>query len=174
MTGKDCYLDTLRCLASMPFLDRLELAALSGRADRTTYNAVADLERRRLAASVPHATDLLRTTQRFYVTAAGLRYLASADGLSLDRLLHVYPVSAQWRRILLERLDAVDRRYRVAATIADEEHDMALRWYRTGPLDAAMSLPGGRTIGDREAGSHRRQDGLRQEALEAAGGASAR
>ena len=147
MTGKDCYLDTLRCLASMPFLDRLELAALSGRADRTTYNAVADLERRRLAASLPHATDLLRTTQRFYVTAAGLRYLASADGMSLDRLLHVYPVSAQWRRILLERLDAVAVVYRLAATTADEEDDIAFRWYRTGPLDAAMSLTGGRTIG---------------------------
>ena len=147
MTGKDCYLDTLRCLASMPFLDRLELAALSSRADRTTYNAVADLERRRLADSLPHATDLLRTTQRFYVTAAGLRHLASADGVSLDRLLHVYPVSAQWRRILLERLDAVAVIYRLAATTADEEDDIAFRWYRTGPLDAAMSLTGGRTIG---------------------------
>ena len=147
MTAEDRYLETLRCLASMPFLDRLELAALSGRADRTTYNAAAELERRGLVEGISHATDLLPTTRRFYVTAQGLRYLASVDGVSLDQLLRRYPVSAQWRRILLDRLDAVGVIYRLAAAIAAEEGAIGFKWYRSGPLDAAMYLQGERTIG---------------------------
>ena len=147
MRREDRYLDTLRCLASMPFLDRLELAAVSGMADRTAYNAVADLKRRGLVDAFSHATDLLRTTRRFYVTAAGLGHLASVDAVSLDRVLRHYTVSAQWRRILLERLDAVGVIYRLVATIAAEEGTLGFRWFRTGPLDAAITLPGNRTIG---------------------------
>ena len=52
--------ETLRRLAAMPFLGRLELAAVSGLPDRSAYRAVAALERRGLAASLPHATDPLR------------------------------------------------------------------------------------------------------------------
>ena len=147
MSGGERYSDILRRMAAMPFLDRLELAAVSGRADRTAYVAVADLERQGLAAAVPHATDLLRTTRRFYVTAQGLRRLASVYGISQEELLHTHPVSAQWRRILLERLDAVGVIYRMVASIAAEEGIVGFRWYRRGPLDAAVSLPSGRTVG---------------------------
>ena len=49
--GKERYTYVLRSLASMPFLDRLELAAVSDVPDRTTYDAVADLERRGLVDS---------------------------------------------------------------------------------------------------------------------------
>ena len=48
----------------MPFIDRLELAAVSGTPDRSTYEAVDALERAGLAASTLHATDLLRSTRR--------------------------------------------------------------------------------------------------------------
>ena len=111
--GKERYTYVLRSLASMPFLDRLELAAVSDVPDRTTYDAVADLERRGLVDSIPHATDLLRTTRRFYLTAAGLNRLSDEEGVSLDEMLRTYPVSVQWRRILLGRLDAVAVIYRV-------------------------------------------------------------
>lgn len=131
----------------MPFLDRLELAAVSGMADRAAYHAVADLEQRGLAASVAHATDLLRTTRRCVPTVAGLRLAARADGLSLDDLLRSRPVSAQWRRILLARLDAVAVVYRLAASIAALKGPVEVRWYRAQPLDAAIILPGGCTVG---------------------------
>ena len=134
-------------LASMPFLDRLELAAVSGASYRSVYDAVAELERRGLAASFSHATDLLRTTRRFHLTAGGLHRLAETGGITLDELLRSHPVSAQWRRVLLERLDAVGIIYRLASFIAAEQGPVGFHWYRAAPLDAAMELPGGRTIG---------------------------
>ena len=109
MSAAEPDLPILRRLASMPFLDRLELAAVSGTPDRSAYDAVSALERRGLAASVIHASDLLRATRRYRLTAAGLRRLAEAEGIAPDELLRAYPVSAQRRRILMERLDGGGR-----------------------------------------------------------------
>ena len=147
MSAVDRDLLMMRRLASMPFLDRLELAAVSATPDRSTYEAVADLERRGLAASIPHATDLLRSTRRFHLTSDGLRVLAASEDIALNKLLRVYPVSQQWRRILMERLDAVGVIYRLAWSIAAETGPIGFRWYRAAPLDAALTLPDGRTLG---------------------------
>ena len=138
---------TLRRLADMPFIDRLELAAVSGTADRSAYDAVAGLERRGLLASVAHASGLLRPTRRFHLTARGLHLLADDEGIPPEELLRRHPVSAQWRRILLERLDAVAVVYRLASIIAAETGPAALRWYRAAALDAAITLIDGRTLG---------------------------
>ena len=140
-------LETLRRLAAIPFMDRLELAAVSGVADRTAYDAVAALERRGLAASVTHATGMLRATRRYWLTAAGLQLLARLEGVDLDQLLRRHPVSARWRRILLERLDAVAVIHRLASIVAAETGPLDLRWYRAAPLDAALTLADGRTLG---------------------------
>ena len=137
----------MRRLASMPFLDRLELSAVSGTPDRSTYEAMDSLERSGLAASILHATDLLRSTRRYRLTVSGLRRLAEADGAALGEILREYPVSAQWRRILMERLDAVGVIYRLASSIAAETGPIRLRWYRAAPLDAAVELADGRTLG---------------------------
>ncbi|MDE2867299.1 MAG: hypothetical protein OXN91_01525, partial [Chloroflexota bacterium] len=64
MSPGDRRVQTLRRLVAMPYLDRLELAAVAGMADRAAYHIVADLERQGLVASLAHATDLLRTTRR--------------------------------------------------------------------------------------------------------------
>ena len=61
-------------------------------------------------------------------------------------LLRSRPVSAQWRRILLERLDAVAVIYRLAAAVSNAVHPVRLRLYRAKPMDAAILLPGGRTL----------------------------
>ncbi len=127
MSAGELYTRTLVQLASMPFLDQLELAAVSGVPDRSTYDAAAALERLGLVASVPHATDLLRTTRRSYLTAAGLRRLAETEGIPLEDLLRSRPVSAQWRRILLERLDAAAVIYRLASAISTLAHPLRFR-----------------------------------------------
>ena len=145
----------MRRLALMPLLGRLELAAVSGTPDRSTYHAVDALERRGLATAILHATDLLRSTRRYHLTVPGLRRLAEAEGIAspsstrqaLDELLRTRPVSAQWRRILMERLDAVGVIYRLASSIASETGPIRLRWYRASPLDAAVELSDGRTLG---------------------------
>ena len=58
-----------------------------------------------------------------------------------------YPVSAQWRRSLMERLDALAAIYRLACAVSSVAFPVRFRWYRSLPLDAGLTLPGGRTVG---------------------------
>ena len=67
-------------------------------------------------------------------------------GQALDGLLRDLPVSARWRRVLLERLDALAVVYRIAAAISNTVYPIRFQWYRAMPMDAAVTLPGGRTI----------------------------
>ena len=138
--------ELLRLIADMPFLDRLEAVSVSGWSRGAVYGAVHRLEDAGLAAPVPHATDLTAPTRRFHLTAAGLKLLAEEEGRSVDALLRSRPVSNQWRRLLLERLDAVAVVYRLASAVANIHHPIRFRWYRAMPMDAAIALPGGRTI----------------------------
>ena len=144
----------LRLLSHMPLLDRLEAVAVSGWSRGAVYRAVPRLGDAGLIASVPHGTELIPPTRRFHLTAAGLRRLAHAEnaapesgaGQALEGLLRDLPVSARWRRVLLERLDAVAVVYRIAAAISNTAHPVRFQWYRAMPMDAAVTLPGGGTI----------------------------
>ncbi|MXW29965.1 MAG: MarR family transcriptional regulator [Chloroflexi bacterium] len=139
-------LETLRLLSHAPLADRLEAAALSGWSTSAVYNAVESLEREGLAASFPHASDLVPPTRRYHPTAEGVRVLAREEGIGVDALLRSRPVSAQWLRLLLERLDAVAVVYRLASERADAAFPFRLRLYRAAPVDAAIALPDGRVI----------------------------
>ncbi len=138
--------DLLWQLAAMPFLDRLELVALSGWSRGTVYEAVHKLEDAGLVAPIPHGTELTPPTRRFHVTAAGLRELARKEALPLDGLVRSLPVSAGWRRLLLQRLDGVAAIYRLASAASALAWPIRLRWYRALPMDASLTLPGGRTV----------------------------
>ena len=141
-----CEADALRRLADMPFLDRLELAALTGWSKGAVYDAVAGLEREGMVESVPHASPLVSPTRRHALTAAGVQRLAELDAVPLEKTLFLLPVSRQWRRGLLERLDGVAVIYRLASAVNQLFHPLVFRWYRAMPLDAAMILPDGRTL----------------------------
>ena len=136
----------LRLLSHMPLLDRLEAVAVSGWSRGAVYRAVESLEREGLAASVPHASELTPATRRHWLTADGLRRLAREEGAAVDGLLRSRPVSNQWRRLLMERLDAVGVVYRLASAISTLAHPIRFRWYRAMPMDAAVALPDGRVI----------------------------
>ena len=146
MTLSECQEELLRRLASMPFLDRLELVCVSGWSRGSVYEGVERLEAEGLAASVPHATDLFPSTRRFYLTTSGLHRLARNEGMTVDELLECYPVSAQGQRILMERLDAVGIIYRLASAISNVAFPVRFRWFRALPMDAAITLPDGRVI----------------------------
>ena len=147
MTLTECQEELLGHLASMPFLDRLELVAVSGWSRGSVYESVEKFEAEGLAASVPHATDVTPPTRRFYLTPSGLHRLAGDESMTVDELLRLYPVSARWQRVLLERLDAAAVIYRLAATISNIAHPIRFRWYRAMPMDAAIILPDERIIG---------------------------
>ena len=147
MRPEGCEAQLLRALASMPFLDRTEMVAVTGRSRGAVYEAVAKLESGGFCASVLHATELIPPARRFHLTESGLRRLADEEGIAPEELMRSRPVSAQWRRSLMERLDAVAAIYRLASTISDVAYTIRFRWYRSIPLDAAMTLPDGRTVG---------------------------
>ena len=138
--------ETLRLLSHMPLIDRLETVAVSGRSRGAVYNAFDALEEDGLAASVPHASELIPSTRRYFPTAEGIRKLAADEGVPLDDLLRIRPVSGQWQRVLVERLDAVAVIYRLATAISGIERPIRFRWSRAMPVDAAIALPDGRVI----------------------------
>ena len=137
----------LRTLAAMPFVDRLELAAVTGVYEEAAHVALRSLEQAGLANFIRHASPLTATTHRWFVTTDGLCSLASETETDLYRMLRTHPASAHWQRILLARLDAVAVVYRLASAVADVVGPPRFRWYRADPLDAAMLLPDGRTVG---------------------------
>ena len=142
-----CEAELLRLLAEMPFLDRLEMVELSGWSRGAVYGAVEKLESGGFCAPASHAVDPLPPTRRFHLTAAGLGRLAEQEGISPDELVRRYPVSAQWRRSLMERLDALAAVYRLACAVSGVAFPVRFRWYRALPLDAGLTLPDGRTVG---------------------------
>ena len=137
----------LRSLACMPFLDRIELAALSGWSRGSVYESVAELEADGLVESVGHGSVLLPHTRRFCVSAAGLVRLAGGSDEAMTGMLDNRPVSSQWRRVLLGRLDSVGSIYRLSCGMAQVDRIRRFRWYRASPLDAVIALGGGLTIG---------------------------
>ncbi len=140
--------ELLRLLGGMPFLDRLEAAAVSGWSRGAVYGACAALEEAGLAAPLPraHASELVAATQRYALTVAGLRRLADDEGVAMAELLRARPLTAHWRRLLLERLDGVASIYRLTAAITEAAWPLRFRWYRAAPMDAAIALPGGRSV----------------------------
>ena len=141
-----CQGELMRLLAEMPFLDRQDMTAVSGRSRGSVYESVRRLEDEGLVSSIPHGTEFTSLARRFYLTVAGLREMANDRHSTLDELLRVNPVSAQWMRILLERLDSVAVIYRLASAISTVASPIMFRWYRAMPMDAAIRLPDGGTI----------------------------
>jgi len=137
----------MRRLAELPFLDRLELVAVSGWSRGAVYPTLHVLQREGLVGSLPHSTSSTPRTTRFYLTRQGLRRLARDEGASFADQIRRYPVSQQERRLLLERLDGGSSIYRLTSALADVAHPLRFRWYRAHPLDAAITLPDGRSVG---------------------------
>ena len=146
MTPTDCETGLLRRLVETPFADRLDLAALSGWSRGAVYAGMDRLQERGMVDAIPHATPLLPSTKRYYLTAHGLHVLAGVEGVALEDLLRTRPVSAQWQRVLLERLDAQAVIYRLAAAVSSVAFPISIRLFRAAPLDAGIALPDGRTV----------------------------
>ena len=104
-----------------------------------------------MADAIPHATPLLPPGHQKVLPYR--RRVAPAwpktTALTLDEFLRRSPVSARWRRVLLERLDALAVIYRLArspiAAMQGVPHWLPLV-PGPAPVDAGIVLPGGRTV----------------------------
>ena len=138
--------DLLQLLAEIPLADRLELAAFSQWSERAVYQRLGDLKRGGFVEDLSHASELIRPTRRFLLTADGIAQLALNLGETRDAVLRDYPVSEQWRQTLLRRLDSVGVIYRLGSALPAIDGPPRLRWYRSQPPDAAFALPDGCTL----------------------------
>lgn len=141
---------TIRALGRMPFLERRELASVSSLAERTALDALHRLEEDGVAASVRHSLSERSRLQRWYLTPSGIERFADMEGLTVEEVVRLFPLSAEWRRWLLRRMDTVATCYRIAQDASLPYKDkgrLRWRWERSGPLDAFMTLPDNRTLG---------------------------
>lgn len=139
-------IELLGWLAEAPFLDRLELASLAGRSRAAVYQRVDRFLDAGLVQSVGQASELVTPTRRFCLTANGVRRSASEQGVPVAQLLRTRPVSEQWRRLLLERLDGAAVIYRLAEQAAQFAFPLGLRWQRAAAMDALLELPENRRV----------------------------
>ncbi len=145
---------TIRALARMPFLERRELAAVASLAERTALNALHRLERAGFVSSVKHSLNERSRMRRWHLKRKGMERLAELERIDIDDALRRFPLSTEWRRSLLRRMDTVAILYRIARDASMRyEGRLMWRWERSGPLDALMILPDGRTIGMARFGS---------------------
>ena len=135
----------LRSLAAMPFLDRLELATVTGMSEGTAQDVLGRLHGEGMADYIRYAGPLIPSTRRWRLTADGVRRLTMDAGTGVESILRIPPVAVRWQRVLLARLDAVAVIYRLA--VAGAGGPPQFRWYRGLALDAAIMLPNGRTLG---------------------------
>ncbi len=138
----------IRALGRMPFLERRELSAVAPLAERTALNALHRLERAGLAFSVKHSLNENARMRRWNLTARGIVRLSEIEDIDTHYALRWFPLSAEWRRSLFRRMATVATCYRIALDACLPDEGMLVwRWERSGALDAAMTLPDGRTLG---------------------------
>ena len=138
--------DLLRLVAELPLADRIELAHLSRWSERAVYQRLGALRRSGLVEDLSHASELIRPTRRFLLTADGIERLALNLGQSREGILRDLPVSERWRQTLLRRIDAVAVIYRLGSALAEVDGPLRLRWYRSRPADAAFALTEARSL----------------------------
>ena len=146
MRQSECQSELLNQLSQTPFADRLELAGLTGWSPSAVYRQTAQLEQCGLVEHLTHATQLTPTTRRYGLTADGVGQLSRERGEDVRRLLRSTPVSEQWRRMILQRLDTAAILYRLTTKISEIEYPLQFHWFRAQPMDALIELPGERSI----------------------------
>ena len=143
-TLTDNSIRMLDTLAHSPFVERDELAAFTELPTSSTLESLQRLKSQGLVAFVRHTRSNTSRVRRWYLTPRGVKRLVAVRGSTPSRLLRELPVSVQWQRSLLRRLDAVASLYRVGREVAGcSDCTIEWRWLRTGALDALLELPDG-------------------------------
>ena len=140
----------LDTLSRMPFIDSAELVGILGEPHATIHRALADLLADGLVARVSHGTAHLPSSQRYYLTAQGIREAAELLGFERPSdFVRAYPVSREWLALLIRRMDAVASVYRLAASLSPGIDGLRshVEFHRRGRFDATITLHDGRRFG---------------------------
>ena len=140
----------LDSLSRMPFIDSAELALIRGEAHATVHRALTRLLSNGIAGRVSHGTAHLPSSQRYYLTARGIREAAQVfDFDTPSDFVRAYPMSREWLTLLIRRMDAVATIYRLAASLSPGIDGLRsqVEFHRRGRFDATITLHDGRSFG---------------------------
>ena len=140
----------LQSLSRMPFVDTMELAGILGEPLATVHRALAGLLAKGIVGRVSHGTAHLPSSQRYYLTAHGIREATDQLGFAtLSDFVRAYPVSREWLTLLIRRMDAVAAIYRLAASLSPGIDGLRshVEFHRRGRVDATITLHDGRSFG---------------------------
>ena len=107
-------------MAKCPFATSAELCTLNGRATLSNvHRNILFLRKSGLVDSVRyHPSGGGKTSARHFLTADGARILSERQGQSESRTLRELPVSAEWQRTLLGRMQLLALVYQIAVQVA--------------------------------------------------------
>ncbi len=137
-------------LSRTPFVDSAELALLLGEPHATVHRVLTGLLADGVAGRVSHGTARLPSSQRYYLTANGIRQAAELLGFGTPSdFVRAYPVSREWLTLLIRRMDAVAAVYRLAASMSPGIDGLRshVEFHRRGRFDATITLHDGRSFG---------------------------
>ena len=140
----------LDSLSRTPFVDSAELARILGEAHATIHRALTGLLADGIVGRVSHGTTHLPSSQRYYLTAQGIRHAAELLGFATPSdFVRAYPVSREWLTLLIRRMDAVAAVYRLAASMSPgtRSRQSHVEFHRRGRFDATITLHDGRSFG---------------------------
>ena len=126
------------------------MALILGEPHATVHRALADLLAESIAGRVSHGTAHLPSSQRYHLTANGIRETAGILGFdTLLDFVRAYPVSREWLTLLIRRMDAIAAVYRLAASLSPGIDGLRshVEFHRRGRFDATITLHDGRGFG---------------------------
>ena len=140
----------LDSLSRTPFVDSAELALILGEPHATVHRALTGLLADGIVGRVSHGTAHLPSSQRYFLTANGIRQAAELLGFATPSdFVRAYPVSREWLTLLIRRMDAVATVYRLASSLSPGIDGLRshVEFHRRGRFDATITLHDGRSFG---------------------------
>ena len=140
----------LDSLSRTPFVDSAELAGILGEPHTTIHRALTGLLADGIVGRVSHGTAHLPSSQRYYLTAQGIRVAAELLPFETPSdFVRAYPMSREWLTLLIRRMDAVASVYRLATSLSLGIDGLRSRveFHRRGRFDTTITLHDGRSFG---------------------------
>ena len=140
----------LDALSRTPFVGSVELALMPGEPHATVHRTLANLLAEGNVGRVSHGAAILPSSQRYYLTANGIREAARV--LAFDtpsEFVRTYPMSREWLTLLIRRMDAVASVYRLSASLSPGIDGLRsqVEFHRRGRFDATITLHDSRSFG---------------------------
>ena len=143
----------VRLVGRMPFVSSMDVSDLLGLDGYQSARVIMEnLE------ALGHVTSLKSAgvysggweVKRFVLTVKGIGRLAELERIGVAAVRRRYPVSLQWRRVLLRRLEALEVYYKLCCFAALARREGAITFGEgedvDGPGDFAVGSPSGGTL----------------------------